>query len=99
MPTSYLKFLEVNLDDGRKTQVWTVLTLDGSHCLGRIGWYSPWRRYVFIPSSNEQIILDYGCLREIAQKCEDETEGHRKELREGREQQSFYRKEKRKRRN
>lgn len=65
---SHIKFLEINLRDGRKTKVWGVLTLDGRHVLGRIGWYSPWRRYVYVfQPENGQVLLDVECLAEISQ--------------------------------
>jgi hypothetical protein len=71
---SFIKFVEVDLRDGRKTQVWAVLTLDGRHCLGRIGWYSPWRKYCYVISPvNEQVILEETCLGDIADFCKMQT--------------------------
>ena len=71
----WIKFVEVNLRDGRKTQVWAVLTMDGSECLGRIGWYGPWRKYSFIPveSDGKSLIFEEQCLRRIADFCETNT--------------------------
>jgi len=64
---SFIKFVEVDLRDGRKTKVWAVLTLDGGHCLGRIGWYAQWRKYAYVISPvNEQVILEETCLADIA---------------------------------
>ena len=75
----WIKFVEVDLHDNRVTRVWAVLSLDGKHCLGRIGWYSPWRKYAFIPSEDEQIILEEDCLRLIASFCEDQTKKRKSE--------------------
>jgi len=72
--SDWIKFTEVDLRDGRKTQVWAVMTIDGAHCLGRIGWYSPWRKYCFvIPPDDEHKIFEEDCLRLIAEFCETET--------------------------
>lgn len=63
---SHVKFVEVNLRDGRKTKVWAVLSLDGRCVLGRIAWYAPWRRYVYVFQPNlGQVILDVECMGEI----------------------------------
>ena len=48
MKGPFIRFTPIYLKDGRKTKVWAVMTIDGSKCLGRVGWYSPWRRYCFI---------------------------------------------------
>ena len=86
----FIKFVLVDLHDGRKTLVWAVLTADGRECLGRVGWYSPWRKYCFVTRSvaveredgtkyapTPQIILDAGCMRLIADFCELQTTAHR----------------------
>ena len=76
----WIKFVLVDLRDGRKTKVWAVLTIDGSECLGRIGWYSPWRRYCYVHKAVEadgQVILEWDCLRKIADFCELQTTAHR----------------------
>lgn len=81
---SFIKFVEVDLRDGRKTRVWAVMTTDGAHCLGRIGWYAPWRKYGFITGGeryqHEQVILEEVCLRDIADFCQKQTGVHRQSL-------------------
>ena len=63
----FIKFVEVDLRDGRKTKVWAVMTVDGRRCLGRIGWYAQWRKYAYVVSPvNEQVILEETCLGDIA---------------------------------
>lgn len=78
---SFIKFTEIDLRDGRKTRVWAVMTVDGRHCLGRIGWYAPWRKYSFITGGeryqHEQVILEETCLRDIADFCQQQTGIHR----------------------
>lgn len=75
----WIKFNEVDLRDGRKTKVWAVMTIDGRECLGRIGWYSPWRRYCFVRMASEmQLILEQDCLRKIADFIEAETVKHKR---------------------
>jgi HNH endonuclease len=90
---NWIKFVEIDLRDGRKTKVWAVMTIDGSECLGRISWYSPWRRYCYVINQScadleeaqgsdgvwtgQQVILEWDCLRKIADFCELQTEAHR----------------------
>jgi len=76
----WIKFNLIDLRDGRKTKVWAVLTTDGSECLGRIGWYSPWRRYAYVHravDAGDQVILEWDCLRKIADFCQRETAEHK----------------------
>jgi hypothetical protein len=75
----WIKFVEVNLRDGRKTRVWAVLTIDGCKCLGRIGWYGPWRKYSFIPvaSDGKHLIFEEDCLQRITDFCRAENIKHR----------------------
>lgn len=77
--SDWIKFTEVDLRDGRKTKVWAVMTVDGTECLGRIGWYAPWRRYCFVHKAVEagdQVILEWECLRVIADFAEAQTRLH-----------------------
>jgi hypothetical protein len=67
----WIKFVEVNLRDGRKTQVWAVLTTDGKFCLGRVAWYSPWRKYCFFPS--DKTVFEEDCMLKILQWCQGQT--------------------------
>jgi hypothetical protein len=67
----------------RKTDSWEVWSLDDGRHIGRVRWYSQWRRYCFFPSSG--IACDPDCLRSIAQFLEGETAAHRKGKRAFRE--------------
>ncbi len=79
--TEYVTFVEINLRDQRKTLVWAVLSVDGRHTLGQIGWYPQWRSYVFVPASSSRIILDWKCLLAISEFCRDNTAHHNREVR------------------
>jgi hypothetical protein len=59
------EYLAFNLiKDGAKTKVWSVVAQRSpAKTLARIGWYAPWRKYVFIPFG--QPIFDQNCLNEI----------------------------------
>ena len=72
--TDYIKFVLVDLRDGRKTLVWAVLTADGHSHLGDVSWYSPWRKYCFFP---DRATFDPGCMRLIADFCELHTTAHK----------------------
>jgi len=74
----WIKFVEVNLRDGRKTSVWAVLTIDGTKNLGHVSWYPAWRKYSFYP--NPQTVFEWQCLRDIAEFCQDNTAHHNKRL-------------------
>lgn len=84
MPEPFIKFVEVDLHDNRKTKVWAVLTIDGRKLLGQIEWYSAWRKYciVYRPSLG-QVTFEENCLQLIIDFCKSETSKHR-EMRKGR---------------
>jgi hypothetical protein len=75
MAGPWIKFAEVDLKDGRKTKVWAVMTLDRTNCLGRVGWFSPWRRYCYFPHPNT--VYEEDCLELIAQWCKAKTKEHK----------------------
>lgn len=41
------------------------------NCLGRIYWFSRWRRYAFFP--DDDTAFEWNCQRTIADFCESET--------------------------
>ena len=75
----WIKFVAIDLHDKRLTKVWSVLTVDGKHCLGQIGWYRSWRRYSFSPSQSNLVILEWECMRKIADFCEQATKDRKLE--------------------
>lgn len=75
--TIHLKFIEIERKP--KTKVWKVMV--GYLSLGKIKWYPPWRRYVFMPGRDT--LFDAGCLNDIEtflnsqmekRKCEKKEE-------------------------
>jgi hypothetical protein len=58
-----------------KTNVYEVTAALNAYPLGRIAWYTRWRKYVFEPSSN--CIFEETCLRDISQFIEEETAAQR----------------------
>jgi hypothetical protein len=60
--------------DSGKTDTFTVSTLLGIP-LGRIAWYSSWRRYVFFPAADT--IFDVKCLLEITGFIDKQMEARR----------------------
>ena len=58
-----LNFTLVGRSDSGLTQIWEVMSVHTGVNLGRISWYSPWRRYAFYPGPS---LFDADCLREIA---------------------------------
>lgn len=72
---SFIKFVPRVAPRGWITKLWHVTTLD-SGVLGEIRWFGAWRKYCFYPTSGT--IFDKGCLREIADFCEAQTEDRAK---------------------
>lgn len=69
---SYLEFMEQSVPEGRKTKIWNVANRVGI-VLGKIAWWPAWRKYTF---HSLEGTFDAGCLREIADFCENRTEEH-----------------------
>ena len=61
--TKFLVFKEIP-NEGKKTKKFQVLTKYNG-LLGTIGWYGPWRKYVF--SIAGESIYDSSCLSDIIQ--------------------------------
>jgi hypothetical protein len=72
---NWIKFSEPVKTQGKKTLHWYVKTADDSHFLGSVAWFTPWRRYAFMPYNGT--IFEQDCLREIAAFCETKTREHR----------------------
>lgn len=73
----HIKFSEIDLRDGRVTKAWAVMTNDGAACLGRVAWYSPWRKHCFFPSN--QTLFEEDCLRRISFFIVTATEERKRE--------------------
>jgi hypothetical protein len=60
---SNLNFVLVGRSDTGLTSIWNVESVHTGIGLGKISWYSPWRRYAFYPSP---ALFDSTCLQEVA---------------------------------
>lgn len=58
---SFLDFTEIR--DTGKTKVYSITSKQGGDSLGRIAWFSNWRKYTFWTECNN--IFDSKCLKEI----------------------------------
>ena len=63
--SKYLDFIQIR--DTGKTKVWQVQNKSGA-AIGKIGWYGPWRKYVFYPHSDT--LWDNACLRDMVKFIE-----------------------------
>lgn len=73
---SWIEFFEVEARSKLRTKIWKVATTDGA-TLGHVRWYSPWRKYVFVPV--EGSFYEEDCLADIAKFCETATAKRRRE--------------------
>lgn len=71
---SWLKFERLEYYDG-KNDAWTVGTRPKGAILGKVLWYSRWRKFAFYPVQGSG--FDEDCLREIATFCEDQTKARK----------------------
>lgn len=70
MSPKWIDFREIPGTNG-KTRQWNVFAKDGQVLLGMVKWWSPWRRYVFIPATDT--LFEQDCLRDIAAAIEEAT--------------------------
>jgi hypothetical protein len=63
------------------TDRWEVVSKDGGEGLGTVEWYCPWRKYIFAPNADYNLVFEETCLRDIAAFVEARTREHREELR------------------
>lgn len=73
---SFLKFQMVTESPSGKTRTYHVTSAKSATWLGSIAYYNQWRKYVWMPPQSD-IVLDAGCLREIADFCAAETNRQR----------------------
>jgi hypothetical protein len=60
---SFLDFTEIH--DTGKTKVYSITPKNSDQPIGRIAWFSNWRKYTFWPECNT--IYDTKCLLEVIQ--------------------------------
>ena len=70
MATHYLTF-ELRPSLGLKTKTFDVIGAGSGEILGRVRWYSHWRKYVFYPQAG--CLFDSQCLGEIRAKIDELT--------------------------
>lgn len=64
MNTIRYKYIYMSaLEEKPKTKVYGVYNIKTRNLLGKIGWYSSWRQYVFAPVGNT--LYSVGCLIDI----------------------------------
>ena len=71
----FVRFEEVNVTPERKTRVWDVVSTWTGRRLGRVSWFSGWRRYNLFPDVGTT--LDALCLREVATFLESAMQARR----------------------
>jgi len=62
--SKWIDFNKLKTPSDRKTDVYQVVTKDGTSLLGTVSWYAPWRCYSFQPNSN--CVFEHQCLKDIA---------------------------------
>ena len=72
MADGNLRYRKLKRPQRRRTETWEVTSAHGGGLLGYISWHAPWRRYTFRPAA--ATLYDPACLRELADKCQAETE-------------------------
>lgn len=58
-----------------KTKYFAVMATDGEMMLGRVSWYSKWRKYCFWPFADT--LYEQDCLRDIADFIQRQTHEQR----------------------
>lgn len=80
--TSYILFQEIGRSTSGKTKQFVIVNKASNGPLGTIAWYPGWRKYVFVTSKQDHVVLDEKCLREIATFIEKETKDHKDAIRQ-----------------
>jgi hypothetical protein len=73
----FLRFEMLPRPADRKTDTWRVLPALGENDLGTVKFHGAWRKYCFFPV--HETLYDPGCLRAIADFCEQATITWRRE--------------------
>lgn len=71
---SYLRFANQRPSSSSKTWLWDVISDQGRNLLGFVQWHGAWREYCYY--TQDGIILDAGCMQELASFCEQQTKLH-----------------------
>lgn len=60
-----------------KTKRWLIRNSTSRAVLGSVGWYGPWRAYIFEPHSQAECAFSSGCLRDIADFLDLVSKAHK----------------------
>ena len=69
----YIDF--VLAEEGKKTNIWDVVTAEKCEELGVIKWFSRWRKYSFFPLGGT--VYENICLKDIAEFIEEQMRERR----------------------
>jgi hypothetical protein len=72
---SWVDFRLHGISPSGKTRTWVVQNRENLTILGRIEWFSRWRKYTFNP--NPDMVFEVTCLRDIADFLEEIMKEHR----------------------
>lgn len=61
----HLKFEKYERRDGKKTDIYAVVSYVEKDVLGYIRWHGPWRQYVF--GTNSDVIWSWDCLKQVSE--------------------------------
>ncbi len=77
--SKYIEFVDAGTSESGKTRLWDVYPKGNRQMvLGEVSWYSPWRKYVFMPpSGTADVVFDQTCLRDVANFIEEQTKLHK----------------------
>ncbi len=74
-PKTYVKFESAGKSASGLTEIWEVVSVQGSQSLGVVKWMAPWRKYCFYPAC--ETIYDADCLKEIGDWARHITNLHK----------------------
>ena len=71
----WIEFTEIPNKPKTKTKIWLIQTKNCETFLGKVKWFSAWRKYAFFPCTNT--VYEQDCLRDIADFTENVTKEHK----------------------
>lgn len=78
MPKTEYEYIEfIVVEEKPKTKIWACQNRTSGIRLGSVGWYGPWRQYVFGADLNAMVAYSASCLRDIADFLEQVNKEHK----------------------
>lgn len=80
----YIQFINVGNSPSGKTHIWEIKSKEGNCLLGLIKWNGKWRCYshyiypYMFADSEDFLVFEKQCERDIANFCEYQTKSHKK---------------------